>query len=53
VFAIELDVDGNTIIRLNPGPYEIPDTVESNVHVYIICEDKGVADKVTTIDMSS
>jgi len=39
-----LDVGGQTIIRLNPGQYEIPKTSENNVHVYIICEDKKVAD---------
>jgi len=44
MFGIELDVNGTTIIRLNPGPYEIISTVENNIHVYIICEDKKVAD---------
>ena len=52
MFAIELDVGGQTIIRLNPGKYEIPKCVENNVHVYIICEDKRVADQVSTYDMS-
>ena len=33
---------GQTIIRLNPGPYEIPKSAD-NIHVYIICEDKMVA----------
>jgi len=49
---LELDVGGQTIIRLNPGPYIIPNTIEHNIHVYIICEDKEVADKVATYDMS-
>lgn len=53
LFGIELDVGGQTIIRLNPGPYIIPNTKESNVHVYIICEDKKVADQVATYDMST
>lgn len=48
-----MDVNGTTIIRLNPGEYEIPNTIDSDVHVYIICEDKSVADKVTTYDMNS
>jgi hypothetical protein len=52
MFAIELDVGGQTIIRLNPGKYEIPKTVENNVHVYLICEDKEVADTVATYDMT-
>lgn len=46
MFGIELDVGGQTIIRLNPGNYVILNTIENNVHVYIICEDKSVADKV-------
>ena len=44
LFGIELDVGGQTIIRLNPGNYVIPNTFENNVKVYIICEDKKVAD---------
>lgn len=39
-----MDVGGQTIIRLNPGNYVIPNTFENNVKVYIICEDKKVAD---------
>jgi hypothetical protein len=37
-------VGDQTVIRLNPGNYQIPKTVENNVKVYIICEDKSVAD---------
>ena len=40
MFAIELDIAGETVIRLNPGSYIIPDTIENNAHVYIICPDK-------------
>lgn len=36
-FAIELDVLNKTIIRLNPGAYIIPNTVENNIYVYLIC----------------
>ncbi len=43
---------GQTIIRLNPGTYVIPNTIDNNVHGYIICEDKEVADQVATYDMS-
>lgn len=53
LFGIELDVGGQTIIRLNPGPYIIPNTKENNIHVYIICEDKKVADQVATYDMTA
>ncbi|EGR28582.1 hypothetical protein IMG5_172560 [Ichthyophthirius multifiliis] len=31
LFGIELDVGGQTIIRLNPGHYVIPNTLENNV----------------------
>ena len=44
LFGIELDIGKQTIIRLNPGSYQIPNTIEANVHGYIICEDKKVAD---------
>lgn len=52
IFGLELDVCGQTIIRLNPGSYTIPDTQENNIHVYMICEDKKVADQVATYEMS-
>ena len=38
---------------LNPGNYEIPDVRANKVHVYVICEDKKVADQVSTYDMTS
>lgn len=53
LFGIELDIGKHTIIRLNPGPYIIPNTIEANVHGYIICEDKKVADQVATYDMTT
>lgn len=52
MFGIELDVGGHTIIRLNPGPYEILDTIENNIFAYIICEDKKVADQVSHFGMN-
>lgn len=53
VFGLELDVGDQTIIRLNPGSYCIPDTKDNNIKVYLICEDKKVADQVSTYDMSA
>lgn len=38
---------------MNPGPYEIPDIMANKVHVYIICEDKKVADMVSNYDMTN
>ena len=50
---------GETIISLNPvninnkkGTYVIPNTIENNVFVYLICEDSEVAEKVATYNMS-
>jgi hypothetical protein len=53
LFGIELDIGKHTIIRLNPGSYVIPNTIEANVHGYIICEDKKVADLVATYEMNT
>jgi hypothetical protein len=44
LFGIELVIDEKTIVNLNPGDYEIPDIKLNQVVVYIICEDKKVAD---------
>ena len=51
MFAIELDIAGETVIRLNPGSYIIPDTIENNVHVYIICPDKKISDRVSNFGL--
>ncbi|CAD8072511.1 unnamed protein product [Paramecium primaurelia] len=53
LFGIEFDIGKYTIIRLNPGSYIIPNTTEANVHAYIICEDKKVADQVATYEMTT
>lgn len=51
IFGLELEVAGQTIIRLNPGSYVIPNQDDIVVHVYMICEDKKVADQVATHEM--
>ncbi|KAL4463512.1 hypothetical protein ABPG72_007613 [Tetrahymena utriculariae] len=53
LLGMEIDIDGQTVIRLNPGSYIVRNTPENNVHVYIICEDKNVADKVASYQMSA
>ena len=53
IFAIELELAGETVIRLNPGNYKIPDTIENNVHVYIICPNKKIADRASTFGLSN
>jgi hypothetical protein len=47
IFCLEIQYEGETIVVLNPGNYEIPEKIKYNTYVYIICEDKEVADKVT------
>ena len=52
LFGLELEIDKKIIVILNPGNYEIPDIQVNKVHVYIVCEDKKVADIVATYDMT-
>ena len=53
IFAIELELARETVIRLNPGNYKIPDTIENNVHVYIICPEKKIADRASTFGLNN
>jgi len=53
VFGIEIDICGRKIIKLNPEKYIIPQIKETNVHVYVICEDKTAADKISVYEMST
>ncbi len=50
VFALEIEVEGKTLIRLNPGNFFIEKLVNERddvkIYIYIICSDKAVADKV-------
>lgn len=52
-FGLELKLEGQTLVLLNPGNYEIKDTFEYNIHVYVICEDKSVADEVSTYELNA
>ena len=52
MFGIELEIDERTIIRLNPGKYVIPDTIDNCIYAYVICEDVAIADRITTWEMS-
>lgn len=51
VFAMEIEVEGKTIIRLNPGNFFIERLVNERddvkIYIYIICSDKAVADTVS------
>ncbi len=53
VFALELEIGGRMVIRLNPSNFYINNILENNIHVYIICEDKMKADVVETLYMTS
>jgi len=55
VFALEIEVEGKTLIRLNPGNFFIEKLVNERddvkIYIYIICSDKAVADKVSLNDL--
>jgi hypothetical protein len=50
VFALEIEIEGKTIIRLNPGTFNIEklsnERDDVKIYIYIICSDKQVADRV-------
>lgn len=49
-FAMEIEIEGKTIIRLNPGAFFIERLAnprdDVKIFLYIICSDKEVADTV-------
>jgi hypothetical protein len=53
VFALEIEIEGKTIIRLNPGNFNIERLISERddvkIYIYIICSDKAVADRVRII----
>ena len=53
MFALEVEIEGEIVIRLNPGNYSIRNVRENAIHVYVICEEKSVADKVALLDMNT
>lgn len=40
------------MVILNPGDFEIPDVVKNDIHAYLICEDKKVADEIAYFEMT-
>ena len=52
IFCLELQIDGEALVILNPGNFEIPLSMKNSTYVYIICEDKKVADQVSTYSVS-
>ena len=55
-FALEIEIDGKTIINLNPGEFFIQKFLENRDDVkfflYVICSDKEVANQITKADVS-
>lgn len=52
IFCLEIQFESDALVVLNPGNFEIPSKFKNNVYVYIICEDKKVADQVTTYNLN-
>ena len=50
VFALEIEIDGKTLITLNPGSFFIEKTLDNRKDVtfsiYVICSDKDIADQI-------
>ena len=55
-FALEIEIDGKTIINLNPGEYFIQKFLENRddikYFIYVICSDKDVANQISKADVS-
>jgi hypothetical protein len=52
VFALEIETNGKTIIRLNPSNFVVSNIDENNIYVYVISEDKKQAEEIETLGMS-
>ena len=54
-FALEIEIDGKTLITLNPGSFFIEKFFEErndvNFFIYVICCDKEVADHISKADI--
>lgn len=55
-FALEIEIDGKTIISLNPGRFFIHKFLEKRddikFFIYVICSDKEVANQISKADVS-
>ena len=53
-FALEIEVEGKTMISLNPGAFFIEKFIDERedikFYIYVICSDKEVADHISTAD---
>jgi hypothetical protein len=46
-FALEIQIEGQKIIKLNPGHYILQINREKHVYIYMICEDKYQSEQLT------
>ena len=55
-FALEIEIDGKTIINLNPGGFFIQKFLQNRddvkFFIYVICSDKEVANQIAKADIS-
>ena len=53
-FALEIEVEGKTMISLNPGSFYIEKFIDERedvkFYIYVICSDKEVADQIASAD---
>ena len=52
-FALEMKVEGKVVIRLAPLRYLLQNIRRNKIHVYVICEEKKIADQIATMNMSN
>ena len=52
VFAIEVNCNQRTTIRLNPADFLVNNIEENKIHVYCICPDQKTTEIIETLEMS-
>lgn len=52
VFAIEVNCNQRTIIRLNPADFLVNNIEENKIHVYCICPNPNTTEMIETLEMT-
>ena len=52
VFAIEVNCNQRTIIRLNPADFLVNNIEDNLIHVYCICPSPNTAELIETLEMT-
>lgn len=52
VFAIEVNCNQRTIIRLNPADFLVNNIEENKIHVYCICPHPSTTELIETLEMT-